>query len=760
RYQYADLTITFSQPIANPVLNISALGATYGSFGFTTEFNLLTTGVTLSKLSGSQELTVSENQILNNDKSPSETTGSGAASGSVLVSTPAAGITSVALRIYLRPNTLGGTIHSNGATHAGDGWALSISTLTPAPAVTGYVYEDVHYGGGAGRPRSASGTVARPNARVELYSSAGFFVAATTTDANGFYSFAPGAGTYTVRVVNGTVTSSRPGAVSSLVPVQTYNGTTTRVGGEAPEKTDAGNGTTGTTLASLNTTTTIAESQATMSVAVGTDGLPVAGPDFGYNFDLVVNTNDAGQGSLRQFIINSNALTSSSALAQVGSNSAGPLPAGKESSIFMIPSGAAVPGQLAGLVSGLNANGVAAIAPNSALPAITGGNTTIDGTTQTFNIGNTNNVTLGTGGTVGTRATALGQLNGPEVQLRGTRSYEGLSVTANNATIRGLSIYGFTNNIGVGTDYTGLLVEQNVLGTSATSFTDPGAGVRSSQQGIYLYNSDNGTVRNNLIGFNGGTGVWLYGDGNGANNNTVSGNEIRGNALEALANGQGLVLEGLEFRANSTGNTASDNLITGSLGNGIDTYLNTIGGNTVTGNTISNNGQGVVNGTGNEGAALRIYSATNPTVITNNILSNNNGSGMLLVNSAAKVLVSQNAIFGNARVGIDLLTNAEGATLSNTYNGNPGTTTNVTLNSAATTGANGLLNYPVLTSATLVGTNLLVKGYAKGTALIEFFTAQPNPSAAASPNNLFGQGATYLANATEGTADADARTGL
>ena len=34
----------------------------------------------------------------------------------------------------------------------------------------------------------------------------------------------------------------------------------------------------------------------------------VTGVDFGFNFDVVVNTNDAGQGTLRQFILNSNLL--------------------------------------------------------------------------------------------------------------------------------------------------------------------------------------------------------------------------------------------------------------------------------------------------------------------------------------------------------------------------------------------------------------------------------------------------------------------
>jgi hypothetical protein len=59
------------------------------------------------------------------------------------------------------------------------------------------VFEDVNYGGGAGRDRAtalAAGGSGRPGARVELYDSAGNFVAATTTDSAGAYTFSGLAG--------------------------------------------------------------------------------------------------------------------------------------------------------------------------------------------------------------------------------------------------------------------------------------------------------------------------------------------------------------------------------------------------------------------------------------------------------------------------------------------------------------------------------------------------------------------------------------
>jgi hypothetical protein len=801
RYQYADLTITFNRTVVNPVIQIVGLGGALSSTnpttnvvtttGFSTELDLLTSGVTLSKLSGSGELAVSTTggvnnlgQINNSAVNPGGTTGAGAASGSIMVTTPATGINTLTFRIYLRPLAAGGTIHGDNVQN-GDVWLMGVSQLTGA-SLSGTVFEDVNYGGGAGRPFGTTGTVAQANARVELYNSSGTFVQATTTDANGRYTFAglTTAGAYTVRVVNNTVTSSRTGYAAGLVPVQTYNGSTNRVGGESPGKIDAGNGTTGTTLTSLNTSTTIAESQAavTLTAANISSATTVASADFGYNFDVVVNTNDAGQGSLRQFITNANALGGETSLAQSGSNVAGALPAGVETSIFMIPSGVAVPGQTAGLASGLTTatnlnptmgtsvtSQVANITLTTALPAITGPATSIDGTTQTFNIGNTNNQPLGTGGTVGTNSTNLRQLNGPEVQVRGTNAFNGFALNANNTTVRGLSIYGFNNGIFGGVNNTGTRIEQNVIGASAISFTDPGTGARTLNEGINLNDSDNGFVANNLIGFNGGMGVWVQTNGtnNGANNNAITGNEIRSNALvRNVGNGERLVFDGMELQGSSTGNTVSGNLITANVGHGIDSYGNGIGGNTITGNTISNNGTGVANNTGEEGSGLRIFGATNQTIISNNVLTGNNGSGVLLMGTASKVTISQNTTSGNTRLGIDLLTTGE-TDLNSTAAGNPiwngstGTISNVTLNDNGdtATGGNGLLNFPVLTTANVSGSSLVINGFARPGSLVELFLATPLTTDPTNSNRNFGQGSSYLASRTEGNTTDDSNGG-
>lgn len=68
-------------------------------------------------------------------------------------------------------------------------------------------------------------------------------------------------------------------------------------------------------------------------------------------------------------------------------------------------------------------------------------------------------------------------------------------------------------------------------------------------------------------------------------------------------------------------------------------------------------------------------------------------------------------------------------------------------------GGNGLLNFPVLETAQIVGGNLILKGFARPGAALEFFVAAPDASG-------FGGGQTYLATLTEGAAqDTDATTG-
>jgi len=128
----ANITITFNKPITNPVLQIVGLGGTFGpggptALGLTSALTLTTPGVTLSKLSGSSELTVTSTQISNNAAHPTATTGSGAASGSILAT--GSGITSLSFKLYLSSDAALSS-WSNASQHTGDAFLMGVSALS------------------------------------------------------------------------------------------------------------------------------------------------------------------------------------------------------------------------------------------------------------------------------------------------------------------------------------------------------------------------------------------------------------------------------------------------------------------------------------------------------------------------------------------------------------------------------------------------------------------------------------------------------
>jgi hypothetical protein len=133
RFYMADLTITFSFPITNPIIHVVGMGGAFnsgaGSLGFATELELQTGGITLSKLSGSAELNVTATKILNSAAHPAATTGAGAATGSIQAT--GNNITTMKFKIFLRGD---GVIAqwSNATQHSGDIWFIGISSLSTA----------------------------------------------------------------------------------------------------------------------------------------------------------------------------------------------------------------------------------------------------------------------------------------------------------------------------------------------------------------------------------------------------------------------------------------------------------------------------------------------------------------------------------------------------------------------------------------------------------------------------------------------------
>ena len=516
---------------------------------------------------------------------------------------------------------------------------------------------------------------------------------------------------------------------------------TDRVGGFAPEKVDAGNG--GFTLASLHTGITAPQSVS----QVGLGGVNTINVDFGFNFDLIVNTNNGGQGSLEQFIVNANGLGNDAALAQSGfhrilDGSSQNLPSGRESSIFMIPDGNAHAGLRAGLVNQLNVSGVAVISPIAQLPTLTAGNTIIDGTTQSHNVGNTNSTLLGAGGFVGVQNLALSQVRGPEVEIAGvTTLNNGLVVQGDDVGIRGIAIHGFGST---GLDGNILLsgpsdpsVELNVIGSAANSFADLGSGSRA-WSGIVIDGTTDAIIQNNLVGFCRRFGLSLE---NSSIRTIIEFNEIRDIGLD-VADADGISLSPAvltETRGNLIiGSSSQGYVITG----GASGNSNLAENNTITGNGVGSTA-GLVQ---SPGICMRPNVQSN--TIFRNRISANYGTGVQINNNAVGTKISENAIYDNGtitartgagptgQIGIDLNPTGE--------NGNVGTSPYYTLNDAGDGdgGPNLGQNFPVLSSAVSGFGNTVISGSLNSNA-IQNFRIELFSSTATDPSG-YGEGETFI----------------
>jgi len=617
-----------------------------------------------------------------------------------------------------------------------------------AATFTGTVFEDANYGGGAGRTRAASGGTVLAGVTVELYAvTGGALIATTTTNVGGVYSLTSGASAASmiVRVVNGSVRSARTGGAGCVtcVPVQTFRtdassgaavDVTNRVGGEAPASSDAVVNPGAGTYASLTAGGRVPQSVTTATPAAA--GTTITGIDFGFNFDTVVNTRDAAacgatnssypcQGSLRQFVINANALGGEGTLSQSGSGqldgSTSFLPGGFESSLFMIPSA-----QLTG--------GVAVITLASALPAVSGASTRVDATTQTVNIGNTNGITLGTGGTVGVDAIPLPLFPGPEVQL--TAGNTVLVLSGNSSAALGLALrQGYLQLTG-----TGCLARNNLVGMTATGSS---ADNSPTTYGIEFAGS-NSTVRNNFVTVN-NSGIRTQGGGTGS---LVTLNEVARPTSGHTDTFDGILLVGtvsaIQVTANLTREQRGGGIEVG-FGGGASASSITVSNNTVRNNGYATGGSGAAS---TEPIGMAAYDYAGSSVIfSRNLIRDNAGAGVLVMN-ANGTQITQNSFDNNGGLSIDLDPrsidpNGLGAPQGVTINDNGDTDA----------GPNGLRNYPVVVTATLIGTELSLTGFARPGSAIELYIAQADPSG-------FGEGLTYVGLLTEGSAaDLDATTG-
>lgn len=359
----------------------------------------------------------------------------------------------------------------------------------------------------------------------------------------------------------------------------------------------------------------------------------------------VTNTNDSGAGSLRQAILDANAA---------------PL---QDTINFNIPG-----------------TGVKKITPITNLPRITGA-IILDGTTQA-------------GWSVGNLVIEISGENNTESEPRGIfLDNDGESVPP-MSFIRGLVINRFSGT-GINiVDSVNVTVEGCYIGTDVSGSRDLG-----NVRGIYLvgtgffdhYNIFVGgttAAARNIISGNDFRGIDVQGGDNGI--------FIRGNYIGTDAAGRNAVANGTGIKLFSDGmviggpTAAEGNVISGnSLGAIID-----IRDHTVQNNFIGVAADGIAP-LGNLNHGLILENSVNFVTrgnftVTNNIIANNGKSGIGLSPSFKDTTgnrISQNSIYNNAKIGIDL---------DITINAEPETEND---EGDADTGTNNLQNFPVLTSA-------------------------------------------------------------
>jgi len=188
RIYIADLTISFSTPLTNPLLHFVGMGGTTGSLGFTDELDLTTPGLTFTKLQGDTAFAVTSTQINNGLSSGVGASCSTniAACGTVRLN--GNNIQSVTFKVYVRGDS-GAANWGSASNHAGDQWLIGVS-IPQMFNVSGNVFNDVN---GLG-DNTVNGTGIGVAGAAQLYANlvepvSGNVIGSVPVNANGTYSF-------------------------------------------------------------------------------------------------------------------------------------------------------------------------------------------------------------------------------------------------------------------------------------------------------------------------------------------------------------------------------------------------------------------------------------------------------------------------------------------------------------------------------------------------------------------------------------------
>ncbi len=161
RVYMADLTLTFSSPVTNPRLQFVGMGGTNGSLGFSSEFDLVTPGLTLTRNQGNAAFVVTSTQVNNGSVTIAASCAVADAASCGTVTVNGSNITTITFQTFIRGDG-GGAAWSPPTQHAGDRWMLGVS-LPESYNVSGNVFNDID------GPGTINGTGVGQPSGVQLY---------------------------------------------------------------------------------------------------------------------------------------------------------------------------------------------------------------------------------------------------------------------------------------------------------------------------------------------------------------------------------------------------------------------------------------------------------------------------------------------------------------------------------------------------------------------------------------------------------------
>ncbi|MDH5729753.1 MAG: hypothetical protein OEZ58_12235, partial [Gammaproteobacteria bacterium] len=500
---------------------------------------------------------------------------------------------------------------------------VSITSLN----LTGRVFEDADYNGIPEQWDGGTLDNGLENVTVELYNTSNSLIDTTISDANGLFTFANlENATYKVHVVSSTIADADtiphggynacvPATCDYPIPEMVWAQSAAYLGGISKIISDI-------TAAVPGDTT----------YPVTLSGADVFGINLGFAYNAIVNTNDAGQGSYRQFILNANAIDE---IAATTANTS------------MFDTSVFIPGS------------PATIAFASTAPDITQDAVTVDASNAGVIIDGTS-----------AGASAVGVL-----------------INSNNNIIRGLQVSNFSSHgiyIVTGTN--------NIIGGDNTSGSGPyGQGNRLSENtgsGIRMDSASN-TIYGNYIGNDGNTafanashGIYLVGTADatiiGANTSAGYRNIISGNAGSGiyLNSADNVVIKNNMIGLGSDGLTIIANDVNGITSNGW-ANANTIGG-------VIGTDSNVISGNGNYGISFS-GDGTSGTVVSGNYIGTDSTGSIAKGNGSDGIHISggsngidiggnatnlRNIISANGGDGINIIdTNSNNNTVRGNYIG-------------------------------------------------------------------------------------------